>query len=250
MLHLIVTGRTLELGRWRATTFSVGLHTALILAAVAARSSLPVRSPVAGASAPVERIRFVIAERPAERPVDPSKPAVIKAKRPAAPVIAPIGKIPTLALTIPSVDLDTAVGVGDVDLTSKVTDSSDFKSTTLADVIGAALINRHSAVPAPGGVYRAEAVDRIVSPFANNPTPVYPRSLESMGVEADFTVMFVVDSTGRVDEGTLEIPKSVHRLFADAVRYALLRSRYFPAQLAGHSVRQLVAQEFVFRMRR
>jgi len=247
MLHLIVTRRTLELGRWRATTFSVALHTGLILAAVSVRSSLPVRSPVASASAPIERIHYVIAERP---PETSSRPAVIKAKRKPAPLVAPIGKLPALALTIPTVDLDTAAAMHDVDLTSKVTDSSDFKTTTLADVIGAALINRHAGAVPAGGVYRPEAVDRIVAPYASNPKPVYPRSLESMGVEADFTVMFVVDSTGRVDEGTLEIPGSVHRLFADAVRYALVRSRYFPAQLAGHSVRQLVAQEFVFRMKR
>jgi len=247
MVHLIVTGRTLELGRWRATTFSVVLHTGLILAAVTARSSLPVRSPAARASAPTENIRYVISERP---PASSSKPTVIKTKRKTAPLVAPVGKLPTLALTIPSVDLDSTAAMRDVDLTSKVTDSSDFKTTTLADVIGAALINRGATAGPPGGVYRPEAVDRIISPYADNPKPVYPRSLESMGVEADFTVMFVVDSTGRVDEGTLEIPKTVHRLFADAVRYALLRSRYFPAQLAGRSVRQLVAQEFVFRMKR
>lgn len=248
MLHLFVTGRTLELGRFRATTLSVALHAGLILAAVTSRSSLPVRSPHVGAGAPVERIRFVIAERPTEPSRSPAAP--VKVKRPSAPLVAPIGKMPTLSLTIPAADLDTAARVGDIDLTSKVTDSSDFKSTTLADVIGAALINRRSATPAPGGVYRAEAVDRIVAPYADNPKPAYPRSLESMGVEADFTVMFVVDSTGRVDEGSLDVPTSVHRLFADAVRYALLRSRYSPAQIAGHPVRQLVAQEFVFRMKR
>lgn len=249
MLHLIVTRRTLELGRWRATTFSVALHTGLILAAVTARSSIPVRSPTASASAPVEHIRYVISERPPESSRS-ARPAVIKTKRHTAPVVAPIGKLPALALTIPNIDLDTVAAVHDMDLTSKVTDSSDFKTTTLADVIGAALVNRHAAAVPTGGVYRPEAVDRVVAPYASNPKPDYPRSLEAAGVEADFTVMFVVDSTGRVDEGTLEIPKTVHRLFADAVRYALVRSRYFPAQLAGQSVRQLVAQEFVFRMKR
>jgi hypothetical protein len=34
------------------------------------------------------------------------------------------------------------------------------------------------------------------------------------------------------------------------VRYALMRSRYLPAQLAGRPVRQLVSQEFIFRMAR
>src|SRR5262249_33015256 len=141
----------------------------------------------------------------------------------------------------------------DIDLTGKVSDSSDFAAPrTLAEVIGAALVSRRTAAATIGayGAYSAEVVDRVVTPLTDNPRPVYPSSLERQGIEADFTVKFVVDSTGRVDGSTLEVPTSVHSLFADAVRYALSRSRYLPATLGGRPVRQLVAQEFVFRMRR
>jgi hypothetical protein len=251
MLHLIASRRTLELGHMRAATLSVVAHAGLILAALTSRQSLPVRVPITGATAPVERIRFIVARptTPTEsRPSAPSRPSTLGPRRVAAPTVAPIGPVPRITLNIPAADIDTSVGVADLDLTGKITDTADFKSVSLAEAIGAALANRHSAVPMPGGIYRADAVDRVITPFADNPKPVYPRSLESMGVQADFTVMFVVDSTGRVDPGTLDMPRDVHRLFAEAVRYALLRSRYFPAQLAGRPVRQLVAQEFIFRM--
>jgi hypothetical protein len=247
MLHLIVSGRAAELGRYRATTLSIAAHAGLILLAVTSRSALPVHAPSAfGAVAPLERVRFIVA-RPA---VPDAQPSAVKSRRVAAPAPTLAAKLPALSLAIPTVDLDSASGIDNLDLTTKVADTADFKPRTLADAIDASLITRRAGAPPPDGVYRPEAVDRIVTPFSDNPKPIYPRSLEASRIEADFTVMFVVDSTGRVDPGTLEVPKSVHRLFADAVRYALSRSRYLPAQLAGHPVRQLVSQEFIFRMAR
>jgi protein TonB len=247
MLHLIVTGRAAELGRVRTATLSIAVHAGLVLAAISSRSSLPARTAHAfGAIAPLERVRFMVAPRPAAE----NRPSVLKPKRAAAPAASPVGPMPALSLSIPTADLDSASGIDKLDLTTKVADTADFKPQTLAEVIGASLVSRRSSAPPADGVYHADAVDRIVTPFADNPKPVYPRSMESAGIEADFTVMFVVDSTGRVDAGTLEVPRNVHRLFADAVRYALSRSRYLPAQLGGRPVRQLVAQEFVFRMPR
>lgn len=247
MLHLIVTGRSQERGHWRNTTLSVAAHAGLVLAIVVTRPTSPVLTPHApGGFAPTERVRFMVAPPPT--PSD-TKSSVAKAKRIVAPVAPKLIGPPTLTLNIPIADFDT-VGVGDIDLTSKVTDTTDFTAHTLADAIGASLVNRRPSTAPADGIYRADAVDRIVTPLTDNPKPVYPRSLESAGVEADFTVMFVVDSTGRVDAGTVQVPRDVHRLFADAVRYALSRSRYLPAQLGGRAVRQLVAQEFVFRMPR
>ncbi len=249
MLHLIVTGRSQEPGQLRNASLSFAAHAGLVLAFVVARPTTPVLAPHApGGFAPIERVRFMIA--PAPQPAAESHPSAARARRIVAPSASPKFSPPALALEIPTVDLDTVAGAGDLDLSSKVVDTSDFKPRTLADAIGASLVNRRASAVPVDGIYRADAVDRVVTPLSDNPKPVYPRSMENAGVEADFTVMFVVDSTGRVDAGTVEVPRDVHRLFADAVRYALSRSRYLPAQLAGRSVRQLVAQEFVFRMPR
>jgi TonB family protein len=70
--------------------------------------------------------------------------------------------------------------------------------------------------------------------------------LQRQGVEGSFVVEFVVDSTGRVDEKTMTFPSTAHPMFLRAVRDALLHSRYFPAELAGMRVRQLVQQQFSF----
>jgi hypothetical protein len=248
MLHLIVTGRAAELGRFRATSFSVVAHAGLALALIAPRPSRDAHAPRGIMRAPsLERVHFMVAPPPRaeDRPT-----GAVKARRSAARPVVRGPAPPALSLTIPT-DVANATPVDDLDLTGAITDSLDFKPPprTLAEAIGAALVNRRATAPPANGVYTADGVDRVVSPLSGNPKPVYPRSLESQGVEADFTVMFVVDSTGRVDAGSLEVPRDVHRLFADAVRYALSRSRYLPATIAGRPVRQLVAQEFIFRMR-
>jgi outer membrane biosynthesis protein TonB len=217
-----------------------------VFAAVSARPSTDARAPRGVATVPpLERVHFVVATPPREAA---RSTGVTKAKRSAARVAPPLSA-PSLALSVPTdvAPVTPNVDDGEIDFTNKVSDSLDFKPRTLADAIGLALVSRR--VPPSNGVYTAAGVDRVVMPL-DNPKPVYPRSLESQGVEADFTVMFVVDSTGRVDASTLDVPGDVHRLFADAVRHALSRSRFLPAQISGRPVRQLVSQEFIFRMPR
>ncbi len=104
-----------------------------------------------------------------------------------------------------------------------------------------------AAAPLPvDGIYTEAMVDRSVIPRDDNPLPRYPESLRSMGVEGAFVVQFVVDTTGAVVADKIQFPSSMHRLFAEAVRTALLHSRYLPAQIAGRMVRQMVVQEFRF----
>ena len=105
------------------------------------------------------------------------------------------------------------------------------------------------AHPLAGGIYTPDMVDRIVAPKPGNPAPRYPAMLLSAGVEQTLAVTFVVDTTGRVEEPTIAFPTTAHHLFIDAVKSALLRSRYFPAFLGGQLVPQLVEQEFRFVVR-
>jgi protein TonB len=55
-----------------------------------------------------------------------------------------------------------------------------------------------------------------------------------------------VDTAGWADITTLRILQSDHPLFADAIRNALRRLRFTPAELRGVRVRQLVQQPFRF----
>jgi TonB family protein len=100
--------------------------------------------------------------------------------------------------------------------------------------------------PGKGNAYGADVVEKIAWPEKGNPKPRYPDVLQRQGVEGSFVVEFVVDSTGKVDEKTLNFPSSTHPMFLRAVRDALLHSRFFPAELGGTHVRQLVQQQFSF----
>lgn len=102
---------------------------------------------------------------------------------------------------------------------------------------------------AKNGIYTPDLVDESVTLRPGNPRPRYPESLQVAGVEAVVNVRFVVDSTGKVDEPTIEFRPRVQQLFMDAIRASLRRARFFPARFAGAVVPQLVQQEFRFELR-
>ena len=49
-------------------------------------------------------------------------------------------------------------------------------------------------------------------------------------------MLFVVDTTGRVDEPSIKFATRIQDLFMDAIRVSLRRSRFFPARLSGSVV--------------
>jgi protein TonB len=53
-----------------------------------------------------------------------------------------------------------------------------------------------------------------------------------------------------VEQGSFHVLQPTHDLFAAAVRDALGRARFKPAEVGGHKVRQLVEQTFTFRITR
>ena len=57
---------------------------------------------------------------------------------------------------------------------------------------------------------------------------------------------FVVDTAGRVDVSSFKVVRTSHDLFAAAVKNALPRMRFFPAEIGDRKVRQLVQQPFSF----
>lgn len=154
------------------------------------------------------------------------------------------------ALTDRLAGLRPAVDVAEVLASLSAIDS---QATAVADseFSGAArlsdLVKPIMAV-ARNGIYTPDLVDEPVASRGGNPKPRYPEPLLAAGVEAAVRVRFVVDTTGRVDEPTIEFTTHVHQLFMDAIRASLRRARFFPARLAGTVVPQLVQQEFRFQL--
>ena len=88
-------------------------------------------------------------------------------------------------------------------------------------------------------------VDRLVK-YKAGPTPAYPYQLRSARVEGEVLVQFVVDEHGSVQMDSFSVIKSTDDLFEQAVRRAVKETLYYPAELRGRKVRQLVQQPFKF----
>jgi TonB family protein len=100
-------------------------------------------------------------------------------------------------------------------------------------------------------VYTAEQVDKGAQLDPAHSGPVtYPPPLFSAHVTGTVIAEFVVDTTGRVEDGTFGIVSSPNPLFSEAVRQAVVNVMYTPALRHGLPVRQVVQQPFDFTVRK
>ncbi len=76
----------------------------------------------------------------------------------------------------------------------------------------------------------------------------YPPALEAAGVNGAVRVRFVVDSTGLVRDGSVEVLSATHPAFAGPARGAVANSRFRPGRHRGRAVPVLVEQVVSFRL--
>jgi TonB family protein len=100
----------------------------------------------------------------------------------------------------------------------------------------------------PDFTYEMADVETEAVPAPVNPKPLYPAAMQRRQLEARFAVYFVVDTSGRVDRTSVELPLVSHEEFANAVLDALEKWRFAPAEVGGHRVRERVKQPFYFRL--
>jgi hypothetical protein len=86
-------------------------------------------------------------------------------------------------------------------------------------------------------------VEKPVVRLPNSPNPQRPSGATEPG---HVLAQFVVDTTGAPVMITFKILRAPSDAHAAAVREAVSRSRYRPAEIGGVRVNQLVQQEFVF----
>jgi protein TonB len=149
--------------------------------------------------------------------------------------------------------------------------SIDASAKSVGDAVGAALgpVSRGSAshtlaqaqrdlaapdspdpaAPGDDHIFQAVDVDREVAREADAVAPIYPEELRVKGVSGGVMAEFVVDTTGRVADGSLHIIGATHPLFATAVREAAVQMHFRPAVRGGRLVKQQVIQNFQFVIR-
>ncbi|MGH7603481.1 MAG: energy transducer TonB [Gemmatimonadaceae bacterium] len=125
----------------------------------------------------------------------------------------------------------------------KLLESGSKKTRSLgAPTDGVDITNASS----PTTTFRADQVERQAALVPGNAPPEYPEVLRRSGVEGTVVATFIVGTDGRAETDSIRFVRSDNRLFEDAVRIALKRMRFVPAEAAGRRVRQLVQMPFVF----
>ncbi len=148
-----------------------------------------------------------------------------------APIDIPTS-LPAVNLSLPSTNLDNFTGIG--------------KPGGRANGVGAST----SVASALDGVFLLSEVEKPVAVLPGTAGPTYPETLRAAGIEGQVMAQFVVDSAGRVVLSSFTVLDRQDPLFAAAVRSALSRMRFLPAEARGARVAQLVQQSFQFTVQR
>jgi len=227
MLETLLESRSRRRRSSAGAIVSVTAHTALIAAAVyaTAEAGMTPRSAI-------DTVRPVYFPSPAPEATTPWRhsDAVVD-----VPHRLPV--IESIAVDLPA--------IAEVHLPT--TSASDFPSGMLR---GSGTESVGPVTVTDGEPYNAEQVEKQVEPAPGNLPPLYPDVLRSAGVEGQVIAQFVVDEAGKVEEGSLRFIRGDNVLFEEAVRRAVGRMRFIPAQVGGRKVRQLVQMPFVFTLSR
>ena len=84
----------------------------------------------------------------------------------------------------------------------------------------------------------------------SGPLPRYPEMLRQAGIEGFVLMEFIIDTTGRVEDGSLNVLQSTNRAFEGPARDVIRRSLYRPGRVRGQAVRVLVSQQIGFTIQR
>jgi hypothetical protein len=100
----------------------------------------------------------------------------------------------------------------------------------------------------PDSVYSVLDVDTAVVRSAKSAAPAYPLKLLEAHIMGYVNARYIVDTTGFADTASFHVMAATNPEFIDAVRDVLPYMRFEPAKIGAMRVRQLVEQQFSFRI--
>ena len=265
MMTTLLESRPVKKRSTGGTIFSVGFHAAILFFAVFATA----RAGVAKDNdTPQEKVHFVRVKK-AEPPKvevkkpEPPKPQPKKAAPPKAPKLNPLPVAPKAEIAPPKgfkvleAPVNVPVKIPDVDLSKVATNEDDFSGK---GVKGGSSTGTEGSQGTKEGAAAGSAVDtdktyaefeveRTVSPISGTSVD-YPESMRTSGAEGRVLAQFVVNESGRVETSTFKVLESSNPAFTAAVKAALPRMKFRPAQIGKTNVQQVVQQAFVFQLNR
>ena len=262
MMNTLLESRPRKKRASGGTVFSVIFHTLIVLFAVYATA----RAGVVKDDEPrAEKVHFVKTAEPPKpvekKPETPPPPPKVKKPVVQQHAASPLPPAPKAEIAPPKgfktlvapVKIDTKIP--DIDLSAKITNEADFsgkgvKGGSATGVEG----SNGTKEGAAGGIdtnknYAEFEVERQVQAISGTSIP-YPEGMRSSGTEGRVLAQFVVNENGRVETGTFKVLESTNSLFTQAVRDALSRMKFRPAQIGKTNVAQVVQQAFVFQLNR
>jgi periplasmic protein TonB len=190
-----------------------------------------------------EKVDFVEVKKDEPKPPEPEKPP------PPPDVVA--APPPPKGFQVLSAPIEIPNVIPEIDLSKKVTDEADFSGKGVAGGIAKGVEGgKGPVVQNNDQPFYDFQVEKPVVMAPGSQGPAYPDMLRTAGIEGTVLAQFVVDTTGRADMSTYKALKSDNDLFTTAVKNALQRMRFLPAEVGGRKVKQLVQQPFQFSLNR
>ena len=217
------------------TIISIIVHTVLISVAVV------LTKKTAEALEKPKEEKVVLAETKKEP--EPEKPK--EAPKPQE-IVAQVAPPKGFQVLTPPIDVPDVIP--DVDLSRKATDEADFSGKGVQGGIAKGVEGGTGPVISDQPYFDFQVEKAAASIPGTGPS--YPEMLKSSGIEGEALVQFVVDTTGRAELGSFKVLRATHDAFGQAVRAALPRMRFLPAEIGGRKVRMLVQQPFAFALNR
>jgi protein TonB len=214
--------------------FSAVLHAVVITAAV--YGTLQANEQIEKAKA--EKVEFVEMKKKEEPPPPKEEPKPMPKDVVAAPPPPKGFQVLMAPVKVPDV-------LPDIDLSKKVTDEADFTGKGVAGGTSKGVVGGVAPVNTDQPYFEFQ-VEKQVATAPGSTQPRYPDMLRSANIEGEVLAQFVVDTTGHYEAGTFKAIKSSHDLFTAAVKNALPNMRFYPAEVGGRKVKQLVQQPFTF----
>ena len=219
-----------------SAAFSVILHTVMIVGAVYATS----RADEIVEAVKEEKVEFLEEVKPKDEPPPPEETAPPPPEVAAAPPPPKGFQVLTAPIDIPDV-------IPDIDLTKSITNEADFSGVGVAGGVAKGVEGGTGPVITDAPLYEFQ-VEKPALAISGSGAPAYPSVLKSTNVQGRVTATFVVDTSGRADPSTFKALESDHELFTQAVKSALPRMRFIPAEVGGRKVKMWVQQAFEFRL--
>jgi protein TonB len=238
MLKNLLESKAQKQKRLGGSITSVIFHAAVVVALVIVTKN----AGLSNEKPKEEKVDFVEVKKDEPKPPEPDKPP--------PPPDATVAPPPPKGFQVLSAPIEIPNVIPDIDLSKKVTDEADFSGKGVAGGVAKGVEGAKGPVPQGDQPYFDFQVEKPVVAAPGSQGPQYPDMLRSAGIEGQVLAQFVVDTTGRADMTTFKALKTDNDLFTTAVKNALQRMRFLPAEVGGRKVKQLVQQPFQFSLNR